>query len=162
MGITGPSGTAKPSNQAGPAAQPGNAPGTAIQGTTSNTPGNKPGTQPGDGSGPGKQPVRPDPAQIQSGGRLPGDGGWKDLGDGTQKWVGPAGKDTGPGHTHGKVIQPGTIVRTPVWKGDDDLSKIHNQADLEKIRADTRQAQRELAAQRKKLQEAAQLGHKKK
>jgi flagellar biosynthesis GTPase FlhF len=162
LGITGPSGTAKPSNQAGPAAQPGNAPGTAIQGTTSNTPGNKPGTQSGDGSGPGKQPARPDPAQIQSGGRLPGDGGWKDLGDGTQKWVGPSGIDTSKGPYTGQKIETGTIVRTPVWKGDDDLSRKYNQTDLEAIRADIRRQRRELDAQRNKLKEAALKGPKKK
>jgi hypothetical protein len=93
---------------------------------------------------------------------LPGDGGWKDLGDGTQKWVGPAGIDNGPGNTSGQMIQPGTIVRTPVWKGDDDLSRKHNQTDLEAIRADIRRQRRELETQRNRLKEAAQKGPKKK
>ena len=153
LGING-SGTAKPANK----------PGEAISSTSSDTPGkeNGPGKEGGgtgkeSGAGKANGPAK-DPAQIQPGGRLPGDGSWKDLGDGSQKWVGPSGRDP----RTGDWVQSGTITRTPVWKGDDSHSKRFDQGDLEAIRADIRRQQRELEAQRKKLQEAARKGPKKK
>ena len=154
LGIDGPV-VAQPSKQPGTSTQPS----VAIPGTTSNTPGPAPGKNNGPGKDNGPATVKkPDPAQIRPDGRLPGDGYYKDLGDGTQIWVGPAGIDP----VTGQKVQTGTRTRTPVWKGDDDLSKKFNPTDLEAIRADIRRQRRELEAQRKKLQEAARKGPKKK